>query len=179
MGSNPARTYKKSRPHIGSGFFGAGNRTRFAFCPIGTKLGCHLRRAEGEQQSTGLLHSDGFESAPNIKQKREAKASLFYLVPATGLEPVRFLRRGILSPLCLPISPCRQGDNQDILAHFYSAVKSRIISSSISGSSAGSVQKRFPPTASISSRSRNPQRTLRQGTPAFLAVCTSTSLSPT
>ena len=29
------------------------------------------------------------------------------LVPATGIEPVRFLRRGILSPLCLPIPPCR------------------------------------------------------------------------
>ncbi len=30
------------------------------------------------------------------------------LVPVTGLEPVRFLRRGILSPLCLPIPPHRQ-----------------------------------------------------------------------
>ena len=29
------------------------------------------------------------------------------MVPATGLEPVRFLRRGILSPLCLPIPPRR------------------------------------------------------------------------
>ena len=31
----------------------------------------------------------------------------FVLVPVTGLEPVRFLRRGILSPLCLPIPPYR------------------------------------------------------------------------
>ena len=30
------------------------------------------------------------------------------LVPATGIEPVRILLRGILSPLCLPIPPCRQ-----------------------------------------------------------------------
>ena len=30
------------------------------------------------------------------------------LVPATGIEPVRVLRRGILSPLCLPIPPCRR-----------------------------------------------------------------------
>ena len=30
------------------------------------------------------------------------------LVPATGLEPVRGLFRGILSPLCLPIPPRRQ-----------------------------------------------------------------------
>ena len=30
------------------------------------------------------------------------------LVPLTGLEPVRYCYRGILSPLCLPISPQRQ-----------------------------------------------------------------------
>ena len=29
-------------------------------------------------------------------------------VPATGLEPVRYCYRGILSPLRLPIPPCRQ-----------------------------------------------------------------------
>ena len=29
------------------------------------------------------------------------------MVPLTGVEPVRFLRRGILSPLCLPIPPQR------------------------------------------------------------------------
>ena len=32
-------------------------------------------------------------------------------MPATGIEPVRVLRRGILSPLCLPIPPCRHGGN--------------------------------------------------------------------
>lgn len=31
----------------------------------------------------------------------------FILVPLTGLEPVRVLPRGILSPLCLPIPPQR------------------------------------------------------------------------
>ncbi len=30
------------------------------------------------------------------------------LVPLTGFEPVRYCYRGILSPLCLPISPQRQ-----------------------------------------------------------------------
>ena len=30
------------------------------------------------------------------------------LVPEAGLEPARFLRRGILNPLCLPISPLWQ-----------------------------------------------------------------------
>ena len=33
-----------------------------------------------------------------------------FLVPLTGLEPVRILLRGILSPLCLPIPPQRQVD---------------------------------------------------------------------
>ena len=30
------------------------------------------------------------------------------MVPVTGLEPVRILLRGILSPLCLPIPPHRR-----------------------------------------------------------------------
>ena len=33
--------------------------------------------------------------------------SLTHVVPMTGLEPVRFLGRGILSPLRLPIPPHR------------------------------------------------------------------------
>ena len=33
----------------------------------------------------------------------------FFMVPLTGIEPVRFLRRGILSPLCLPVPPQRRG----------------------------------------------------------------------
>ena len=41
------------------------------------------------------------------KEKRAAYTSLF-LVPLTGLEPVRILLRGILSPLCLPIPPQRR-----------------------------------------------------------------------
>ena len=40
-------------------------------------------------------------------------------------------------------------------------------------------QKCSAPTASMSARLRKPQRTLMQGTPAFFAVSTSTSLSPT
>ena len=34
--------------------------------------------------------------------------SYLFLVPLTGLEPVRVLPRGILSPLCLPIPPQRR-----------------------------------------------------------------------
>lgn len=33
------------------------------------------------------------------------------MVPLTGLEPVRILLRGILSPLCLPIPPQRRTIN--------------------------------------------------------------------
>ena len=32
-----------------------------------------------------------------------------WVVPEAGLEPARFLGRGILNPLCLPISPLRHG----------------------------------------------------------------------
>ena len=88
---------------------GAGNRTRFAFLPGGQKLRSQLRPAEVEPQPTGLWHLNGFSSGIDTNKKEEAFASSFLLVPATGLEPVRFLRRGILSPLCLPISPCRHG----------------------------------------------------------------------
>ena len=39
----------------------------------------------------------------DTNRKREAHASLFLLVPLTGLEPVRGLPQRILSPRCLPI----------------------------------------------------------------------------
>ena len=49
-----------------------------------------------------------FVRALRTNKKREAKATLFLLVPLTGLEPVRLLQQGILSPWCLPIPPQRQ-----------------------------------------------------------------------
>ena len=39
------------------------------------------------------------------------------LVPVTGLEPVQYLYRGILSPLCLPIPPHRQISVRNTIAH--------------------------------------------------------------
>ena len=42
------------------------------------------------------------------------------LVPLTGIEPVRILLRGILSPLCLPVPPQRHGV---ILTHLLPSVK--------------------------------------------------------
>ena len=43
------------------------------------------------------------------KKKRGMHVHAYlFLVPLTGLEPVRILLRGILSPLCLPIPPQRR-----------------------------------------------------------------------
>ena len=120
-------------------------------------------------------------------KKEEAKASSF-LVLVTGLEPVRVLPQGILSPWCLPIPPhqlimfavntttfpsFRQGNKCRILQTAY------IISISVCARSRGSSQKCLPPAASKVLRSRKPQVTLKTSTPVFLAVRTSTSLSPT
>ena len=41
------------------------------------------------------------------KKMPDPNRSGIFLVPLTGLEPVRILLRGILSPLCLPIPPQR------------------------------------------------------------------------
>lgn len=43
----------------------------------------------------------------NTKKKKATFVTFFFLVPLTGLEPVRCCHRGILSPLRLPISPQR------------------------------------------------------------------------
>ena len=59
-----------------------------------------------------------------IKNKKEkAKAFSFLLVPVTGIEPVRILLRGILSPLCLPVPPHRRGGLTAMVSHFASTVK--------------------------------------------------------
>ena len=44
------------------------------------------------------------------------------MVPLTGLEPVQYRYRGILSPLCLPIPPQRRLSL--IIAQFFATVKS-------------------------------------------------------
>ena len=40
--------------------------------------------------------------------KRSTPNGVLLLVPLTGIEPVRILLRGILSPLCLPVPPQRR-----------------------------------------------------------------------
>ena len=54
------------------------------------KLRSRSRRAGNEQQSTGLLHLDGFESIPYQKEKTIQKDGLFFLVDDIGLEPMTF-----------------------------------------------------------------------------------------
>ena len=44
------------------------------------------------------------------------------MVPVTGLEPVRYRYRGILSPLCLPIPPHRRISAEIIIPHFPTVV---------------------------------------------------------
>ena len=46
-----------------------------------------------------------------LKVRRETARTRSVLVPLTGLEPVRYCYRGILSPLCLPIPPQRRFTN--------------------------------------------------------------------
>ena len=57
---------------------------------------------------------DWLKREPLISIKKEPgtriASRLSLVVPLTGLEPVRILLRGILSPLCLPIPPQRQVD---------------------------------------------------------------------
>ena len=99
----------------------AGNRTRFAFCPLGAKL---LLRSVKPSRATcprqvafrlvRVLHL-------SIPMKKHPLWGAFSLVPVTGLEPVRMLLRGILSPLCLPISPYRH--SVAMVSHFDKTVK--------------------------------------------------------
>ncbi len=44
------------------------------------------------------------------KRRREQYEVRDDVVPLTGLEPVQYRYRGILSPLCLPIPPQRHGN---------------------------------------------------------------------
>ncbi len=42
-----------------------------------------------------------------IKRKKALINQGFEMVPGTGVEPVQYFYRGILSPLCLPVPPSR------------------------------------------------------------------------
>ena len=72
-----------------------------------------------------------FKSVLNQYQKRPEPLRLrSFLVPLTGLEPVRILLRGILSPLCLPIPPQRRADSKiylPMIQYFLREVKRLLI----------------------------------------------------
>ena len=58
--------------------------------------------------AAGVFHIEDISLVPKERislKKAFATANAFFLVRATGLEPVRCHHRGILSPLRLPISP--------------------------------------------------------------------------
>lgn len=55
-----------------------------------------------------LLFSFRFLNFYEKKKRGMHIHTSLFLVPLTGLEPVRILLRGILSPLCLPIPPQRR-----------------------------------------------------------------------
>lgn len=58
-------------------------------------------------KSAGRGKADSFFHKMTGKRKNEGQSPSFFLVPLTGLEPVRSLNRGILNPLRLPIPPQR------------------------------------------------------------------------
>ena len=56
----------------------------------------------------GGIHKKLFYQISQKIRKECRKIDILSMVPLTGLEPVRILLRGILSPLCLPIPPQRR-----------------------------------------------------------------------
>ena len=62
---------------------------RLHFVPLGQNKGSPP--SSRRRQRSSALHLDGFESDSNIKQKREAEASLFYLVPVSVCGARNFL----------------------------------------------------------------------------------------
>ena len=67
---------------------------------------------------TFLPRSGAGLSSPTINIKNRSvppRGTDLFLVPLTGLEPVQYRYRGILSPLCLPIPPQRRVLHHSIL----------------------------------------------------------------
>ena len=66
------------------------------------------REANITRRSRIPLRSNRTRPKANITEKTTCFCKSFFLVPVTGLEPVRCCHRGILSPLRLPIPPHRR-----------------------------------------------------------------------
>ncbi len=68
--------------------------------------------SEGVLKLARFRASTGKAMVSTVEWKRRERKPLI-MVPETGIEPVwAFWARGILSPLRLPISPLRQGENR-------------------------------------------------------------------
>ena len=79
----PEKVRKNRWNHTIPAVYGCGGRTRTYGLRVMSPTSCQL------------LHAAIFTCRPSM-------------VPVTGLEPVRYRYRGILSPLCLPIPPHRR-----------------------------------------------------------------------
>ena len=102
-----------------SDYFENSCRAPWHFCPLGQKLRCPCGQARMERVSTG--HSQLDYSSPAANTRKASPKGLAFLVPLTGLEPVQYRYRGILSPLCLPIPPQRR--LVTMIPYFYFTVK--------------------------------------------------------
>ena len=81
-------------------------RDSLHFCSDGAEIKVRLRQAVAANlPPAGWIWL--FESLGK-NQKKPALQGWLFLVPLTGLEPVQYRYRGILSPLCLPIPPQRR-----------------------------------------------------------------------
>ena len=96
--SIPGGMKKRDTP---MGYCGAANRTRLHFLPVAENRCSHQFLNWWRQHATGMLHLD-YSSPGGTKISRYPDGVSAYLVPLTGLEPVRSCDQGILSPWCLP-----------------------------------------------------------------------------
>ncbi len=79
--------------------------------PQGNLVLCPLKRNDVILRINDVaskLANDVVSCGHKHKNKSTSFEVLLFLVPLTGLEPVRYCYRGILSPLCLPIPPQRR-----------------------------------------------------------------------
>ena len=65
-------------------------------------------RSSPRRQCSSALHLIIRVPAPDYIKEAIPSGIASFMVPLTGLEPVQYRYRGILSPLCLPIPPQRQ-----------------------------------------------------------------------
>ena len=102
--------------------WGDGDRDRSTFSPVGRKLRWPpvFALVAADVHRTSAF---GWVRSRSLHTKKSTPVGVLFLVPVTGIEPVRILLRGILSPLCLPVPPHRRGGLTAMVSHFASTVK--------------------------------------------------------